>query len=280
MKAARPAAAANPAKAVWRAPAALEVDVPVAAEAADEAADAATLEAWEAADEATLEADDSADAETLEACSDADEAPEALPAPKIVVEPIVVVKVELPEVSTETIADVVMAEEDSPTADEPDPPTPPTPKIVVEPIVVVKVELPEVSTEKIAEVVTADEDSPPVPDPATPPTPKMVVEPTVVVKVELSEVTTETIAEVVIAEEDSPPAPPFCVLDVLRVNDNELLTAVTVVVVDGTVVKVVSTVVEAGAGNLLILYFPKHGRCLLTGTPSSGSSSSGISYVC
>jgi hypothetical protein len=92
MKAARPAAAANPATAVWRAPAALELEVPLpeAAEAAEEAADAATLEAWEAADEATLEADDSADEATLEAC-EAAEAAEPVAAPKMVVEPRVVV---------------------------------------------------------------------------------------------------------------------------------------------------------------------------------------------
>lgn len=49
----------------------------------------------------------------------------------MVVEPIVVEKVEEPEVSTETIAEVVMAEDDPPAApalDDPDPPTtPPTP---------------------------------------------------------------------------------------------------------------------------------------------------------
>jgi hypothetical protein len=64
------------------------------------------------------------------------------------------VKVDEPEVSTETIAEVVTAEDDAPPA------TPPTPKIVVEPIVVVKVEEPEVSTETTAEVVMAEEDAP------------------------------------------------------------------------------------------------------------------------
>ncbi len=75
------------------------------------------------------------------------------------VEPTVVVKVEEPEVTTETMAEVVMAEEEA------DPPaTPPIPKIVVEPTVVVKVEEPEVLTETIAEVVMAEEDAdPPAP---------------------------------------------------------------------------------------------------------------------
>jgi hypothetical protein len=77
----------------------------------------------------------------------------------MVVEPTVVVKVEEPEVSTETMAEVVMALDEAP-----DPPaTPPMPKMVVEPTVVVMVLEPEVSTETMAEVVMAEEEAPPDP---------------------------------------------------------------------------------------------------------------------
>ena len=59
-----------------------------------------------------------------------------------------VVKVDEPLVSTETIAEVVMAEDAT---------APPIPNIVVEPTVVVIVDEPEVLTETIAEVVMAEE---------------------------------------------------------------------------------------------------------------------------
>jgi len=114
MRAARPAAAAIPAKAVWRAPPAEDDDVvaPAAADDAEEARD----EALEAADEATEDALLFALDSTEEALPAADEALEealasAPAAPKIVVDPTVVVKVDEPEVSTETIAEVVIAEE-------------------------------------------------------------------------------------------------------------------------------------------------------------------------
>lgn len=71
--------------------------------------------------------------------------------PEIVEDPIVVSKVELPEVSVETMAEVVIADEDPPVA-------PPAPKIVVEPTTVEKVESPEVTVEKTSEVVMAEED--------------------------------------------------------------------------------------------------------------------------
>jgi hypothetical protein len=79
----------------------------------------------------------------------------------MVVLPRVVVKVELPLVSTDTIADVVTADED--------PPAPPAPKIVVLPIVFVISDDPEVSTETMADVVIALEEPPEPPEPPAPP---------------------------------------------------------------------------------------------------------------
>lgn len=70
---------------------------------------------------------------------------------------------EEPDVSTDTIAEVVIAEEEA--FEEPEAPAPPAPKIVVEPTVVGMVEPPEVISETIAEVVIA-EDDPPAPAPA------------------------------------------------------------------------------------------------------------------
>lgn len=84
------------------------------------------------AEESALEADEPAPAAD-------DEADPAAP-PKMVVEPRVVSKVELPEVAVETMAEVVIAEDES------DPePAPPAPKIVVEPRTVERVESPEVT---------------------------------------------------------------------------------------------------------------------------------------
>ena len=174
-RAARPTAATIPGMAVGMAPAAFdELDEPPdAAVDAPEAALDPTLLAFDKAELATLEALDRAELAvdpapevTEEAFEPPEEAlePEPEPPPKMVVEPTVVEKVEEPEVSTETIAEVVMAEEDPPVAEdeEPDPPAPPTPpipKIVVEPTVVEPiVEVPEVSTETMAEVVIAEED--------------------------------------------------------------------------------------------------------------------------
>ncbi len=82
----------------------------------------------------------------------------------MVVDPTVVEKVESPEVTTETISDVVTAEEDPDSVDpdpdpDPDPAPAPTAKIVVEPMVVVISEEPEVMTETMAEVVTADDEA-------------------------------------------------------------------------------------------------------------------------
>jgi hypothetical protein len=110
MRAARPAAAAIPANAVWRAPPAEEEEVPVAAwDAAEPALEAleARLDASEPALEASLEREE---AMLL-----------AIPAPllKMVVEPIVEVNVEPPEVSTVTIAEVVTAVENPPAAPAP-----------------------------------------------------------------------------------------------------------------------------------------------------------------
>lgn len=83
------------------------------------------------------------------------------PRPKMVVEPMVEVKVLPSVVIVVTMAEVVMAE-DSPVAvasSEPDPPDPPAPKIVVEPMVEVMVLPSVVMVVTIAEVVMA-EDSP------------------------------------------------------------------------------------------------------------------------
>jgi hypothetical protein len=162
MNAARPAAAAIPANAVWRAPPAdeLEEPEPVAEEPAEEA-----LEAREETDDLALETAELALLSMEESWDEATEASEEAelpaPLPKMVVEPRVVVKVDEPEVTTETMAEVVIAEE------EPEPlPAPPTPKMVVEPTVVMNVEEPDVTVETIAEVVIAEEDDPPAPAPA------------------------------------------------------------------------------------------------------------------
>ena len=123
MNAARPAAAAIPANAVWCAPPAEELEEePVAEEPADEA-----LEAREETDDWALETTELAllsMEESLDAPEEASEEAEP-PAPpptalKMVVEPMVVVKVEEPEVTVETMAEVVIAEEEPP-------PAPPTP---------------------------------------------------------------------------------------------------------------------------------------------------------
>jgi len=155
----------RPGTAVWTAPAPFEVDVAVAAEAADdpaELAECATLLALLEAEEATLEALLSADDAVDPAPAETDEADAPAPLPKIVVLPIVLVKVEESEVSTLTMAEVVIAElepEPEPVL-EPDPPAPPTPKIVVDPMVLVMVDEPLVSTLTMAEVVIAEEDPP------------------------------------------------------------------------------------------------------------------------
>jgi len=92
---------------------------------AAEIAEEALLEALEAAEEAlleALEATEEAPEAALEATEEAEEAPEAAaedalaPAPpaKMVVDPTVVSKVEEPLVTVETIAEVVIAEDDSP----------------------------------------------------------------------------------------------------------------------------------------------------------------------
>ena len=106
----------------------------LATELKEEEAPAPTDEAW------------------LEAPAAADEAlPEAPAAPKMVVEPYVVVKVELPETPVLTRAEVVTADEEAPVGDPPAPPAPPIPKIVVEPIV----DPPEIT----AEVAMAEEEA-------------------------------------------------------------------------------------------------------------------------
>jgi hypothetical protein len=132
-RAARPMAAAMPGMAVCMAPAAFEelVDEPVAEEAPDAPAELALdamLLAFDNAELAALEPLERAELALDPAWALAEEALPLAPPPKMVVEPTVVVKVEEPEVSTETIAEVVMAEEDPPAEDEPDPPaTPPIP---------------------------------------------------------------------------------------------------------------------------------------------------------
>jgi len=149
-----------------------EEDVPVAAEPADEALELrldASLLALEEAELATLEALERAELADDPAPEETDEALAPAPFPKMVVEPTVVERVEEPEVSTETMAEVVMADEEpaEPVEEpeepvdepDPDPPAPPMPKIVVEPTVVEPiVEPPDVSTEMRADVVTAEED--------------------------------------------------------------------------------------------------------------------------
>jgi len=170
-KAARPATAMKPGIAVCIGPAPpLEVEVAVAADAADEAAElpeAATLDALLEAEAPTLDAldplEESTD-ETLALEEDAEAAPASV---KMVVLPTVLVNVEEPEVITDSRAEVVIAVEEPPDVEladpeDPDPddppPAPPMPKIVVLPTVLVKVEEPEVTTDSRAEVVMAEED--------------------------------------------------------------------------------------------------------------------------
>jgi len=181
-----------------------ELDEPVAPEAADDALDA-TLLAFDKAELITLEALEMAEVivdpapevaeEALEA---SEEALEPAPPPKMVVDPTVVEKVDEPEVSTDTRAEVVIAEEDPPLAvdEEPDPPAPPMPKIVVEPTVVEPmVEPPEVSTDTRAEVVIAEDEAEPVD--------------TVEVTVPVGLVTRVVAVEVVaVADPDPDPDPP------------------------------------------------------------------------
>ncbi|PVH81749.1 hypothetical protein DL98DRAFT_161638 [Cadophora sp. DSE1049] len=75
--------------------------------------------------------------------------PTTPPTPERVDDPTVVSKVELPEVTVETTAEVVMADADPPVVAAP--PAPPA-KIVVEPTTVEKVESPEVTTETMSDV--------------------------------------------------------------------------------------------------------------------------------
>jgi hypothetical protein len=128
MNAARPAAAAIPANAVWRAPPAEELEEelePVVEEPAVEA-----LETREERDDWAFETTELtllSMEESLDAAEEAAEEAEP-PAPpptalKMVVEPMVVVKVEEPEVTVETMADVVIAVEELPDP----PPAAPTP---------------------------------------------------------------------------------------------------------------------------------------------------------
>lgn len=132
------------------------------------------------------------------------EAAEPVRLDEMVLEPIVVVSVVLPDVIVETTGTVETAVAGKEVA----PLTPPKPKTVVVPVDVM-VDDPLVMTVVNSEVVIAVEvASPlaPVPDdpPEAPAPPaKMVVEPTVVVIVVLPETTVETISEVVMAEEDS-----------------------------------------------------------------------------
>jgi hypothetical protein len=127
MNAARPAAAAIPANAVWRAPPAEELEEePVAVEppAVEALETREERDDWalETTELALLSMEESLDA--AEEASEEAELPAPAPAPlKMVVEPMVVVKVEEPEVTVETMAEVVIAEEEPP---EP-PPAAPTP---------------------------------------------------------------------------------------------------------------------------------------------------------
>jgi len=132
-KAARPARPAIPAKAVWRAPPAVEVEVP--APVAEDAAPDARVE--------RLDATDARELETLEPTE------ERLLNPEVM---------EDPTDEAAEPAELVMEEAAEPADPVAPPTTPPTPKRVVEPTVVSKVELPEVTVETIADVVTADED--------------------------------------------------------------------------------------------------------------------------
>jgi hypothetical protein len=187
---------------------ALEVEVAVAAEAADEAAElaeAATLDAWLEAEDATLDALDPLDESSDETLEPEEEAEAPAPPPKMVVLPTVLVNVEEPEVITVSRAEVVMAEEDPPDVELADPEDPEDPDDAVD---------------------SEDPEDPEDPDPPpTPPMPKIVVLPTVLVEVEEPEVMTDSRAEVVIAEEDP--------------------VAVVVTVADGEVTRVVAVVVAA-----------------------------------
>jgi len=92
-----------------------EVEVAVAAEAADEAAElaeAATLDALLETEDPTLDALDPFDESSDETLEPEEEAEAPAPPPKMVVLPTVLVKVEEPEVTTDSRAEVVMAEED------------------------------------------------------------------------------------------------------------------------------------------------------------------------
>lgn len=129
-RAARPAAAIKPEAAVGPAAIPLEVAVVRAAEVAEEtlleapeAASDATEEALAPASDATEEADaemEEAADPALEEIAEADEAASeetleaTLPAPKTVVDPTVVSKVEEPLVTVETMAEVVIAEDEPP----------------------------------------------------------------------------------------------------------------------------------------------------------------------
>jgi hypothetical protein len=112
---------------------------------------------------------------------------EPLRAELMVVEPVVVAKVDDPLVTVETRSEVETADEGRVVA----PATPPRPDSVVVPVTV-KVEPLEVRVAVKVEVPIADEEPP-----------KMVVDPVVEVRVEPPVVTTVTRAEVVTAEEEA-----------------------------------------------------------------------------
>lgn len=119
------------------------------------------MEASELAPADALDATELAPSEAVDATDDAPDAPDPAtpPIPKMVVEPTVVVPTADPsEEMVDSMAEVVMAE-DEPVAD-PDslPPAAPTPKIVVDPTVVVPMVDPsETMVDSIAEVVIAEE---------------------------------------------------------------------------------------------------------------------------
>jgi len=154
----------------------LEEDAEV--DAADEAAELA-LAAFEVRELRTLESElerAEADDAAPEATEDRDEAA-APPEPKMVVLPVVVVKVEEPLVMTVSKAEVVIAElepsvADPPAEDEPEPLAPA--KIVVEPMVVVA---PFESVVTMAEVVIAEAEADPVPEAPLPPAVSVTVAP-------------------------------------------------------------------------------------------------------
>jgi len=121
-------------------------------------AEALALESAELAEPLSEESLEEADAALLEREEALDDPP-APPAPKIVVEPTVVVKVEEPEVSVETIAEVVMAEEEEVVDEEPPAPPAPVPEVAV--VVVV----PVATVLKVVEVVVATPAPVELPDP-------------------------------------------------------------------------------------------------------------------